>query len=179
MNFDYHETRQILATTPKTIRALVEELPERWLDADEGAGTWSPRLVVGHLIHGERTDWMERLHRILEHGASKAFDPFDRTAHVESAGRSAIGPMLDEFEALREKNLEELDGLRLAPADLDRPGLHPVLGPVTLRQLLATWVAHDYDHVVQIGRVLAKRYTEDVGPWKEFLGVLGDRMKNG
>ena len=173
--FDYGETRMLLARTPTTIRALVDRLPDHWLDADEGSGTWSPRQVVGHLILGERGNWMPRLDWILHHGAGRAFESFNQAETHESGSRAEIGSLLAEFESLRATNLAKLDDKRLTPAELDQPGLHPALGAVTLRQLLATWAVHDYDHVVQISRVIAKRYTDDVGPWRTFLNVLGDR----
>jgi hypothetical protein len=175
MTFDYGETRMLLARTPATVRALVLGLPDRWLDADEGPGTWSPRRVVGHLILGEAGNWMARVNRILEHGACLAFEPFNQAEPLESATCAEIGTLLARFESLRAANLATLDAKRLAPADLERTGLHPALGTVTLRQLLATWAVHDYDHVVQISRVIAKRYTDDVGPWRVFLNVLADR----
>jgi len=175
MTFDYDETRILLARTPATIRALVDGLPDHWLDADEGPGTWSPRRVVGHLILGERGNWMPRLDWILQHGAGRAFQAFNQAEEYESASRAGISVLLAEFESLRATNLAKLEAKRLAAADFDRPGLHPALGAVTLRQLLATWAVHDYDHVVQISRVIAKRYADDVGPWRAFLNVLGDR----
>ncbi len=175
MTFDYGETRMLLARTPAIIRALVEGLPDHWLDTDEGPGTWCPRRVVGHLILGERGNWMPRLDWILQHGAGRAFESFNQAEVHESGTGGEISALLSEFESLRATNLAKLDAKRLAAADFDRPGLHPALGAVTLRQLLATWAVHDHDHVVQISRVIAKRYTDDVGPWRAFLNVLGDR----
>jgi hypothetical protein len=137
--FDYGDTRMLLARTPTTIRALVDRLPDHWLDADEGSGTWSPRRVVGHLILGERGNWMPRLDWILHHGAGRAFESFNQAETHESGSRAEIGSLLAEFESLRATNLAKLDDKRLTPAELDRPGLHPALGAVTLRQLLATW----------------------------------------
>lgn len=175
MTFDYDDARMLLARTPATLRALVDGLPDHWLDADEGLGTWSPRRVVGHLILGERGNWMPRLEWLLEHGVGRAFEPFNQAEEYESGSRAEIGTLLTEFESLRKANLAKLDAKQLDAADLERPGLHPALGPVTLRQLLATWVVHDYDHVVQMSRVIAKRYTDEVGPWRTFLNVLRDR----
>ncbi|MDX1502587.1 MAG: DinB family protein [Thermoanaerobaculia bacterium] len=165
----------VLERTPATLRTLLEGLDERWVRCSEGPETWSAFDVVGHLIHGEHTDWMPRLRRILEHGDSKAFEPFDRFAQLrESRGRS-LGELLDELERLRAENLEALRGLDLQEEDFARPGRHPELGPVTLGQLLATWVVHDLGHIAQVARVMAKRYGDRVGPWVEFLPVLGDR----
>jgi hypothetical protein len=139
---------------------------------NEGPETWSPFDVVGHLIHGERTDWMQRVRIILDAGETRPFDPFDRFAQFrESQGRS-LTDLLDEFGALRAENLRRLAQLELTGEDLDRRGLHPALGPVTMRELLATWVAHDLGHIAQITRVMAKRHADDVGPWREYLPVL-------
>ena len=166
------EAVAILARTPSTLDALLHGLPEGWIVANEGGETWSPFDVVGHLIHGERTDWMPRVKVILEHGEARAFDKFDRFAQVAgSAGRTLVS-LLDEFATLRQESLRELATLRLTNADLDRRGRHPELGVVTLRQLLATWVAHDLDHVAQISRVLARQYSDEVGPWRAYLRII-------
>ena len=166
------EAVAILSRTPATLDAMLLDLPEGWIAAHEGGETWSPFDVVGHLIHGERADWMQRLGILLEHGESRPFDRFDRLAQfAESEGRT-LASLLDEFAARRRDNLRELSGLRLTEADLDRRGRHPELGVVTLRQLLATWVAHDLDHVVQISRVLARQYSDEVGPWRNYLRII-------
>ena len=170
--FVMDEAVAILARTPATLDALLRGLPDGWIAAHEGGDTWSPYDVVGHLIHGERTDWVPRVKIILEHGDARAFDTFDRLAQfAESKGRP-LGDLLDEFAAVRRENLRELAALRLTDADLDRRGRHPALGVVTLRQLLATWVAHDLDHVMQISRVLAKQYSDEVGPWRAYLRII-------
>jgi DinB superfamily len=165
----------ILSRTPRTIDALLRDLPETWMNANEGDNTWSPFDVVGHLIHGERTDWLQRARIILEHGEAVPFDPFDRYAQFAASQGRTLAGLLDEFAAARAENLRQLAALRLADADLDRRGRHPALGVVTLRQLLATWVAHDLDHVVQISRVMAHQLHDDVGPWIEFLRVVRER----
>lgn len=170
--YDLTEATALLSRTPATLDALLRGLPEAWVTANEGPGTWSPYDIVGHLNHGERADWMPRLRRILEHGDGRAFEPFDREAQfTESAGRS-LDTLLDDFAALRAGNLADLAALHLTDADLARPGLHPSLGRVTLRQLLATWVAHDLDHVVQIARVMGRLYADEVGPWRQYLRVI-------
>ena len=162
----------ILGRTPATLDALLRGLPDGWITAHEGGETWSPFDVIGHLIHGERTDWLPRAKLIMAHGDRRPFETFDRFAQfADSEGRTLAG-LLDEFAALRRENLRELAAMRLSDADLDRPGRHPELGPVTLRQLLATWVAHDLDHVMQISRVLAKQYSDEVGPWRAYLRVI-------
>jgi len=166
------EAAALLSRTPGMLDAWLRDLPECWLVAHEGGETWSPIEIVGHLIHGERTDWMPRIRRILVHGDSVAFEPFDRFAQFrESAGKS-LPDLLDEFARLRQANMGELAALRIDGTALGRPGLHPSLGAVTLRQLLATWVAHDLDHVTQIARVMARQYAEEVGPWRAYLRVI-------
>ena len=170
--FVVDEAVAILSRTPSTLDALLRGLPDGWIAAHEGGETWSPFDVIGHLIHGERTDWIPRARIILEHGETKPFEKFNRLAQfAESRGRT-LASLLDEFAALRRDNLRALEALHLTAADLDRRGLHPELGGVTLRQLLATWVAHDLDHVVQISRVLARQYTDDVGPWRAYLRII-------
>jgi DinB family protein len=171
-SFALEEAIAILSRTPATLDALLRGLPNGWISANEGADTWSPFDVIGHLIHGERTDWVPRAKRILEHGEAQAFEPFDRFAQfVASEGRT-LDSLLDEFATARRGNLRELAALRLTEADLDRRGRHPALGVVTLRQLLSTWVAHDLDHVVQISRVLARQYSDEVGPWRAYLRII-------
>lgn len=166
------ECMVLLARTPAVLDALLRDLPESWTESTEGPGTWSPYTVVGHLIHGEKVDWMPRLEIILEHGRSRPFDPFDREAQFREA-RRPLPALLDEFAELRLANLERLRGLDLQEAQFALEGTHPVFGPVTLRQLLATWTAHDLNHLVQVSRVMAKRYRSDVGPWVQFLSVMG------
>jgi len=170
--FVIEEAAAILSRTPSTIDALLRGLPDGWIAANEGGDTWSPFDVVGHLIHGERTDWIPRAKIILEQGEARPFDRFDRLAQFsESAGRT-LASLLDEFAALRSANLRELASLTLTDADLERRGRHPQLGVVTLRQLLATWLAHDLDHVMQISRVLARQYSDEVGPWRAYLRII-------
>jgi hypothetical protein len=172
MNLGLDEIVDVLGGTPSALRALLAPLTDPWLHCDEGPGTFSPRDVLGHLILGEEIDWVPRAHIILEHGESRAFDPFDRFGYRDRLARSTTADLLDRFETLRRANLGELESLRLQPADLERKGRHPELGPVTLGQLLATWVAHDLDHVSQVARVLARRCQDDVGPWRAFLKIL-------
>jgi hypothetical protein len=170
--FDLASAREVLARTPATLAAMLSGLSEGWTAQTEGQGTWSPFDVVGHLIHGELTDWIPRLHVILEKGTAQPFTPFDRTAMFEASRGKPLAELLERFAALRQDNLLALDRLQLREDQLDLQGRHPELGLVTLRQLLATWVAHDLDHVVQIARVMARRYTDDVGPWTAYLRVL-------
>ena len=162
----------ILSRTPSTLDVLLRGLPDGWIAANEGGETWSAFDVIGHLIHGERTDWMPRARIILERGETQPFEKFDRLAQFEESRGRTLASLLDEFASLRANNLRDLTSLQLTEADLDRRGRHPQLGVVTLRQLLATWVAHDLDHVMQISRVLARQYSEEVGPWRAYLRII-------
>lgn len=170
--FVLKEAVAILARTPATLDALLRGLPDPWIAAHEGDNTWSPFDVVGHLIHGEQADWVPRARIILEHGETRPFEKFDRFAQFALAEGRTLASLLDEFAGARGQSLRELAALRLTDADLDRRGRHPELGVVTLRQLLSTWVAHDLDHVVQISRVLARQYSDEVGPWRAYLRVI-------
>jgi len=171
-SFVMEEAVAVLARTPATLDALLRGLPDDWVMAHEGGDTWSPFDVMGHLIHGERTDWVPRARIILEHGETRAFDTFDRLAQFAVSEGRTLASLLDEFATLRQESLHELATLRLTNADLDRRGRHPALGVVTLRQLLSTWMAHDLDHVVQIARVLARQYSDEVGPWRAYLRII-------
>lgn len=166
------ECLSVLTRTPATLDMLLRDLPEAWITATEGPGTWSPYVVIGHLIHGEKADWMPRLALILEHGPSRPFDPFDRDAQFRDSNGKSLSTLLDEFAALRRDNLVRLRALDLQRAQLESMGTHPELGPVTVRQLLATWTAHDLAHILQVSRVMAKRYRQEVGPWAEYLSVM-------
>ncbi len=172
MQFQLDDALTILSHTPAALDAMVRGLPEPWLHANEGPETWSPFDVVGHLLAGERTDWVTRLRLILEHGDRHPFEPFNRTAMFEESKGKTIGELLDDFATLRAQNLETVRALQLEPADFARKGMHPSLGSVTLEQLLATWVTHDMTHLVQISRVIAKQFKDEVGPWREYIGVL-------
>jgi hypothetical protein len=165
-------TLALLARTPGALDALLRDLPDAWVHSKEGEGTWSAVEIVGHLIHGERADWMARTRMILEHGDARAFEPFDRLGHRRAGQNESLAQLLDEFARLRADNLAELQALNLQPADLERRGRHPALGVVTLSQLLATWAAHDLTHLHQLSRVMAHQYREAVGPWSQYLGVL-------
>lgn len=169
-NLDY--TLAVLDRTPATLNALLRDLPDAWTARNEGEKTWTAYDIVGHLIHGEKTDWIPRARIILESGESRAFDPFDRLAQFREGVGKPLGKLLDEFAKLRAENLTQLRGLGLSREDFGRRGRHPALGAVTLSELLAAWVAHDLTHVHQISRVLAHQYREAVGPWSIYLGVL-------
>lgn len=161
----------VLERTPAVLRALLAGLPEPWLGKHEGPDAFSPREVLGHLIHGERTDWIPRLRVILEHGSARPFDPFDRQGYRD-ADRVPVAALLDELAALRRDSLDALAHSGVTTADLAREGRHPELGPVTLGQLLSTWAVHDLNHVGQIVRVMSAGSAAAVGPWKQYLGIL-------
>ena len=173
MEFDLESSRRVLARTPEVLRVWLSDLPEPWIRSNEGADTWSPFDVVGHLIHGERTDWIPRARIILEHGASVRFEPFDRFAQFEASRGKSMVELLDTFSELRAQNVVALDDLRLTPRHLTLTGRHPEFGVVTLGHLLATWVVHDLGHIAQIARVMAKCYSSEVGPWRAYVPVLG------
>ena len=172
MDLDLADAQVVLARTPAVLRAWLAGLPPAWIDGTEGPDTFSPREVLGHLIQGERTDWIPRARIILEHGPSRAFEPFDRYAQYEASRGRAIDQLLDEFESLRRQSLESLRGMKLTDAQLDLPGRHPALGPVTLRNLLATWVCHDLNHIHQIAKSMAFQYRDQVGAWREYITIL-------
>ncbi len=154
------------------MNSLLRGLPGAWTQCREGDGTWSTREIVGHLIFGERTDWMPRVRIILAKDAMRTFEPFDRLGHVKEIAGKTPDSLLDEFARIRRQNLDDLRSLQLQPADFVLRAQHPALGSVTLSQLLAAWVGHDLTHLHQISRVLSNRYREAVGPWRAYLGVM-------
>ena len=171
MKFNLELSISILERTPAVLDAWLRGLPEAWIHANEGEGTWSAYDVVGHLIHGERTDWIPRLRIILEHGEGRTFEPFDRFAQMEEEKKS-IEELLAEFRALRLENIKELKALDINNETLQWKGIHPALGEANLKELLSTWTVHDLGHIAQISRVMAKQYQTEVGPWKAYLGIL-------
>jgi len=173
MEFQLDHATEILRRTPATLNSLLRHLPQEWIVSNEGPETWSPFDVVGHLIHGEETDWIPRAKLILEHGESRPFEPFDRFSMFEKSRGTSLGDLLDRFEQVRGKSLKELEEMNLRPEMLGKRGRHPELGVVTLGQLLSTWVVHDLGHIGQITRVMAKQYGEAVGAWQAYLSVLG------
>jgi hypothetical protein len=177
MEFTLPEATAVLARTPTALNALLRGVPNTWVRGNEGLSkdgkpTWSPFDIVGHLISGERTDWMPRARIILEQGEARPFDPFDRFAQEKESQGKYIDQLLDEFTRLRKENLAALQALNLQPQDLARRGKHPELGVVTLSELLATWAVHDLTHLHQLSRVMAHQYRDAVGPWRAYLGVL-------
>ena len=172
MDFELQDAMEILGRTPATLDSMLRGLSEPWLVQNEGAETWSPYDIVGHLIHGEETDWIPRARMILEHGEARAFEPFDRVAMFEKSKGKSIAELLDTFAVRRQESLHELNEMHLTPTLLEKRGKHPELGPVTMKQLLAAWVVHDLGHVRQIVRVMAKQYRDAVGPWRAYLSIL-------
>ena len=172
MEFELAQAIEVLKRTPATLDSLLRDLPEPWLVKNEGPETWSPYDVIGHLIHGEETDWIPRAKIILEHGETRAFEPFDRVAMFEESKRKTLAQLLDTFTQLRTENLRELQAMNLTSDLLNKRGRHPELGVVTLRQLLSTWVVHDLGHIRQVVRVMSKQYRDAVGPWKAYLSIL-------
>lgn len=172
MKLELEHVTEILRRTPSTLNSLLRDLPEPWLVHNEGPDTWSPYDIIGHLIHGDETDWIPRAKIILEHGETRPFEAFDRVAMFEKSKGKSIAELLDTFARLRTENLRELQKLNLTADLLEKRGMHPELGAVTLKQLLATWVAHDLGHIRQVVRVMAKQYRDEVGPWKAYLSIL-------
>ena len=172
MNFDLSNGIAVLERTPATLRAMLSDLPSNWIDATEGPETWSPYDIIGHLIHGEQTDWIPRARIILAQGGERRFTPFNRVAMFEQSKGKSLDDLLDEFQELRSKNLRILDEWHVTDEQLGLEGEHPELGTVTLRQLLATWVGHDLGHIAQTARVMAKQYRDAVGPWRAYLPVM-------
>ena len=169
--FQLNEAMRFLRNTPAVFSAMLSNLPEEWIQHNEGKDTWSAFDIIGHMIHGEKTDWITRMHIILGDG-EKTFEPFDRFAQFTESRNKTLVILLEEFAQLREQNLETLSSTSITESDFEKTGIHPVFGNVSLRQLLASWVAHDLTHIHQLSRVLAHRYKDEVGPWKKYMGVM-------
>lgn len=174
MQYNLQEAIDILSRTPKALSNLLKDLPDNWTKNNEGGESWSPFDVMGHYVHGEKTDWITRLEIILGENDNKTFEPFDRFAQFEDSKGKNINDLLIEFQELRSKNLEILKSKNIQESDLSKKGIHPDFGDVTLKELLSVWVAHDLGHIAQITRVMAKQYKENVGPWKAYLRVVND-----
>ncbi|MFG0315813.1 MAG: DinB family protein [Planctomycetota bacterium JB042] len=172
--FDHDAALALLERTPAVLDALLRDLPPGWRDADEGPGTWSPLLILAHLVHGEETDWVPRIERLLAHGTEVPFEPFDREACRTRAEGESIPSLLDVFAARRAEGVRRVRERRLGAADLARTGRHPAFGEVTLGQLVSTWAVHDLSHLRQIARVLARQGADAVGPWRAYLPVLDE-----
>ena len=171
IEFSIDKALEVLEQTPETLSLFLKNLSKEWTFANEGENTWSPYDIIGHLIHGEKTDWIPRLNKIL-HDEDKNFDPFDRFAQFENSKGKTLRVLLTEFKILRVNNINYLKSLNLSHHDLERIGIHPEFGEVTVKQLLATWATHDLGHIAQISRVLAKQYKDQVGPWTQYISIL-------
>lgn len=175
MAFSVSKSIQILQRTPVVLESLLIGISDEWIHQNEGQNTWSPYQVVGHLIHGEKTDWIPRAKIILSNSSDKTFTPFDRFAQLNDTRNLSISELLDEFKTLRKQNLDELLSLSVDDqTTLSETGIHPEFGEVTLRELLSTWTVHDLGHIAQIARVMAKQYKSEVGPWIEYIRILRD-----
>lgn len=172
MEFDLTEGVAVLGRTPHTLRAMLEGLPPAWIHGTEGPDTWSPYVVMGHLVHCEKEDWIRRATMVLAQGSLRTFTPLDRAAQLRERQDRPLTELLDQFADLRAKNIATLQEWQLTDAQLALTGEHPEFGDVTLRQLLSTWVAHDLGHIVQINRVMAKQYRDAIGPWRAYLSVM-------
>ena len=173
MRYNIEQSLEILSRTPDSLHALLSGLSPEWTQQNEGPETWSPFDVIGHLIHGEKTDWIPRAKIILGEG-DKNFVPFDRFAMFEASKGKNLEQLLTEFKELRKQNIAELKKLNISESDLEKTGIHPVFGAITLRNLLSTWVTHDLNHIYQIVRVMAKHYKEEVGPWPPWIRILNE-----
>lgn len=172
MRFNLTESIEILSRTPSVFRGLLSGLSDEWIKNNEGGDTWSPYDIIGHLIHGEKTDWIPRAKIIVNKQADKVFEPFDRFAQFENSKGKSLEELLTEFEALRKVNIEALKSMQLTEELLNQTGIHPDLGEATLKQLLATWTIHDLSHINQMTRVMMQNYKEEVGPWKAYISLL-------
>ena len=169
MQFDLDLTLETLSRTPQVLERLLRDLDDEWIRANQGPETWSPFDIVGHFIHGERTDWVPRARIILQEGTSRTFEPFDRFAQYEASQGKTMNELLDTFEALRDQNVKAVKEMNLGPSDLKLKGVHPELGEVTLEQLLATWLVHDLVHIAQVAEVMSWQFKKAVGPWAAYL----------
>ncbi len=172
MQFDLNKAIEILERTPHVLTSLLDELSDEWTLANEGGDSWSPFDIIGHLVHGELTDWIPRTRIILNQGDNVTFEPFDRLAQNKTSKGKSLQNLLEEFTQLRKQNLEILKTLNISQKQLDLKGVHPELGEITLRQLLSTWVTHDLGHIAQVTRVMAKQYKSEVGSWQEYIPIL-------
>lgn len=172
MKYSFEGAAEILERTPAVLNTLLRNIDDGWVMSNEGPDTFSPYDVVGHLIHGEKTDWVPRAKIILEFGTSRPFTPWDRFAQYEISKGKTLQQLLDEFEVIRKENMAWFRSINISEADLEKTGLHPVLGEISLRNLLSTWVVHDLTHIAQITRVMAKQYRGEMGPWPEFFRIL-------
>ena len=172
MNLTIEKSIEVLERTPITLISMLQNISADWTSKNEGGETWSVYDVIGHLIHGEKTDWIPRVEIILSERSEKTFEPFDRFAQLEAGEKKSLEQLLDELAMVRSQSIERLRAMNITENDLKKTGIHPAFGEVTLLELISTWVVHDLDHIAQISRVMAKQYKTEVGPWKEYLKIL-------
>jgi uncharacterized damage-inducible protein DinB len=172
MKFNLSKSMEVLRSTPNVLGKQLGGLSKEWVNKNEGKGTWTPAEIVCHLIHCEEEDWITRTKIILSDKENKKFEPFNRTKGFQKSKKKPVSELINEFKSLRKKNLKFLDSLKLTGKQLNKAGIHPDFGEVTLRQLLSTWVVHDLSHIAQINRIMAKQYKTQVGPWKKYLPIL-------
>lgn len=172
MKFTLEKSLEILERTPNVLIAMLQDISADWTSPNEGGDSWSVYDIIGHLIHGEKTDWVPRTEIILSENSDKKFTPFDRFAQFEDSKGKTLNQLLKEFKMLRERNIEQLRSKKITDKNLEEIGIHPAFGNVTLSQLLSTWVVHDLNHIAQISRVMAKQFKVEVGPWTEYLRIL-------
>ena len=172
MKFELTKALEILKRTPETLKSLLKGLSSDCVEKNEGDNTWSPYDVLGHLIEGEKTDWVVRIEIILSPNTNKGFTPFNMSAQFEDSKGKSMDDLIGEFVSLRAENVRKLKSLNISDSDFDKIGIHPEFGEVTLKELISTWVAHDLGHIAQISRVMAKQYKSEVGPWIKYLGIL-------
>lgn len=172
MNFTLEKSMEILERTPDVLNTMLQNISPEWTSNNEGGHTWSAYDIIGHLIYGERTDWIPRAEIILSEKYHKKFEPYNRVAQFEESKGKSLTQLLKEFKTLRKKNIDYLRSKKLTDKNLEEKGIHPTFGEVTLSQLLSTWVVHDLNHISQISRVMAKQYKAEVGPWIEYLRIL-------
>ncbi len=175
MTFELGQSMDIIRRTPDVLKAMLSAISEEWSHGRDGEDSWTPYDVLGHLIHGEKTDWIPRMEIIQSQGTNKAFEPFDRFAQFEDSKGKSMQDLLTEFRALRMQNLDRLQGASFTSEDFLLTGNHPEFGKVTLANLLAAWVVHDLSHIAQIARVMARQYREAVGPWVDYMPILGQK----
>lgn len=177
MKYNLNEAISILSKTPLVLKELLENLSKDWTHQNEGGDSWSPYDVIGHLVHGEKTDWMPRLEIVVSNASNKTFEPYDRFAQFEMSKGKSLSHLLKDFEMLRKQNLNTLRAKNLTEIDFEKEAIHPELGTVSLRNMLSAWVVHDLGHIAQVSRVLAKQYHEEIGPWARYLTIVNHTPK--
>ncbi|WP_158788538.1 DinB family protein [Granulicella sp. L46] len=172
MQFQLDQSIEVLASTPSVLDALLRGKSSAWLNCRKSPDAFSPIDVLGHLMLADETDWLPRVRMILAGHTHTPFEPFDRFDFQRLIAGKSIDSLLNDFATLRSQSLQTLTSLHITEEQLDLPGTHPEFGPVTLRNLLATWVVHDLGHIQQIVKTMSNEYREAVGPWRAYLSIL-------